>query len=925
MIQNNDKSTIISVENTKNSPSNKTLQTYSEPFGSIPNPTFSLKLSLPQLPLHSSSAPSSVHTPSSSPHPRRKLTSTDTKLSKQFFLQQKLKHYYGTYPTPVSLIQSSPFGKPSKLHTFSSDVSFDHVLVFLFKSHFLHDTSIQVVCEVHPLYRHLFSTIKRLRTIDFRSLAQPNLNYANQSSIPTNRKINFAAALLHFNFHVGSLIRYCGHNYTNAHLSPTLITARLRNIAPQHIVDYVFRALTVGAPSQISGHSSSANFWSFKRYGNHKSILTRPDLVSKSLNKEERNNFTIPLPAWYARFIPHIHVSPEGIIVKEGKKDRIIFDASFHVHHNSQSPNDWTSKYDEPEIFYGTALLRHLTQIWNLRLTYPDDVIYLWDDDVAGAFRLVKYNPEIAAAFSAIVHNTLWIPVGQVFGGNTSAQNFEGLARAREHLSQHFSSPPFLHLLQKHHAIISLIKFQHFQNPTLTKATPCTQHRGVLSPQGKRTPTPHNTFVDDNLIAETLPFIKLAQAASIEGLYQILGYPQTHIRRTVLSDDKYYRESCGPIKTQLGYVINTNTMFVSFTDKRINDMKTSLSQWHHKRRQFKLHDLAVLAGHLEFIASMTPWLRFLTIALKHSILTSLRSNTKSVYEKHTNAEYVADSYALSINFDKLSRKNYAISHLLRQVWHSNKKFPITKSLRKELKLLHHLFHNPNLYKFQSPIAHILPRDHDFSACGDACLEGGGGYSDNLKFWWFVPWPTSITTKTLKHYVKKFKTLSGDFISINLLEYTTIILSFAACIQTIRNNYPLPQPYPTFHIYSYNTAAVAWTRRAVSSTNMGKSLAFILTSLLINNTNIGLSSSHIAGEDNTIADNISRLIPLTSSHKLSRSFFTLKQKYKNLDSCSRFHPSPELLSLLWDALLCKTVPPIPKIKKYGHFIPATKNG
>jgi len=647
--------------------------------------------------------------------------------------------------------------------------------------------------------------------------------------------------------------------------------------------------------------------------------------VSKSLNKEERNNYTIPLPAWYARFIPHIHISPEGIIIKEGKKDRIIFDASFHVHYDSKSPNDWTSKYDEPDIFYGTALVRHLTQIWNLRITYPDDVIYLWDDDVAGAFRLVKYNPEIAAAFSAIVHNILWIPVGQVFGGNTSAQNFEGLARAREHLSQHFSSPHFSYLLQKHHAIISLIKFQHFQNPTLTKATPCTQHKGVIGPQGKRFPTPHNTFVDDNLIAETFPYIKLAQAASIEGLYQVLGFPQTHIRRTVLSDDKYYRESCGPIKTQLGYVINTNSMFVSFTDKRINDMRTSLSQWHHKRRQFKLHDLAVLAGHLEFIASMTPWLRFLTIALKHSILTSLRSNTKVVYAKHTNADYVADSYALSINFDKLSRKNYAISHLLRQVWHSNKKFPITKSLRKELKLLHHLFTNPNLYKFQSPIAHILPRDYDFSACGDACLEGGGGYSDSLKFWWFVPWPPSITSKTLKHYVKKFKTLSGDFISINLLEYTTIILSFAACIQAIRDNHPLPHPYPTFHIRSDNTAAVAWTRRAVSSTHMGKSLAFILTSLLINNTNIGLSSSHIAGEDNKIADDISRLVPITSSHKLSLSFSILKQKYKNLSNCSRFHPSPEMLSLLWDALLCKTVPPIPKIKKYGHFIPATKNG
>ena len=740
------------------------------------------------------------------------------------------------------------------------------------------------------------------------------------------RKLKFAAALLHYNLHVGSVIRFCGQNYTNAHLDPRKIVHKLRNIAPKPIQDYVLRALTVGAPSKISGHSTSENFWSYKRYGNHKSISTRPDLVAKTLNKEEKNNYTIPFPIWIARFVPHLHVSPEGIIIKEGKKDRIIFDASFHIRYDSQAPNDWTSKHDEPSITYGTALIRHLQQIWNLRITYPDDIIYLWDDDVAGAFRLVKYNPEIAQVFSALLHQHLWVPVGQVFGGNTSAQNFEGLAIAREYLSQHFSSPSFQHLVAKHSNILSPIQYTKFTSkPTITPTSACSLHKGVFSPNGDRKNTPHNTFVDDNLIAETAPFIKHAQAASIEGLYNILGLPDTKNRRTVLSNDKYYRESCGPSKIQLGYLINTNTMLVSFTNKRLQDMRTSLSHWHKKRRRFKLHDLAVLSGHLEFIASMTPWLRFITIALKYSLLVTLRANASSTLEKPSNATLVADSHALSLTLDTLKRKNFAISALLRQTWHSHKKFNISKNLRKELKLLNFIFARPKQFKFESPIAHIIPRDFDFTALGDACLDGGGGYSDDLKFWWFIPWPDYISSKTLKHYVKKFKTLSGDFISINLLEYATIIVSFAASIHTINTKHKLPQPYPTVHVKSDNTTAVAWTRRAVSSTTMGKSLAFILTSLLATNPHVGLSSSHVAGDENVIADDISRLSPHLSTHKLTISFSLLKQKYPNLNNCVRFHPSQELLSLLWDALLCKPIPPLPILKNYGHYTPDTTNG
>jgi len=648
-------------------------------------------------------------------------TTDITSFPRAFFLNQKLSLYYGTYPTPIDLTLSK-FGRPSSMHSFTSEATLDHVLVHLLRTQILSHPDTLSLRKVHPLYNHLYQTILRCRHIDFRSLSEINTSYATQTSINKSRSIKFLAALLHYNFDVPTVIRFCGNNYVNAHIDPIALRKQLTGIVPETIINYVCRSLITGAPSQINAHTTSKNFWTYLRYGNHVSITSRPELVEKSLNKEERNNYTLPFPSWTARFIPNLHVSPSGIIVKPGKKDRIIFDASFHVHHASYAPNDWTHSSDEPPIYYGSALVRHLQRIWNLRITYPDDIIYLWDDDVAGAFRLIKYNPHVATAFASIINSRLWIPVGQVFGGNTSAQNFEGIARAREILSEHLSHPSFSFLIQKHRNILDLIKFDTPPDTTtFVKAAPCSVHKGVLDTAGHPTNTPHNMFVDDNHIAATKPYIKLAQAASIEGLFRILGFPNIPLRRTPLSDDKYYREKCSHKKVQLGYVINSSSMTVSFSDDRFTKILSSLSNFHAKRKLYTLREAATLAGHLEFFASMTPWLRFLTIALKKSILIALRNNSARTTNDKTNQQFISDSRLLSHDLDDIRKKNFAISKLLQQTWHSRLKYRVSSSLRKEIKLLQFLFTNRSTYKFSSPIAHLIKKRFRFP-CSWRCLS-----------------------------------------------------------------------------------------------------------------------------------------------------------------------------------------------------------
>ena len=122
---------------------------------------------------------------------------------------------------------------------------------------------------------------------------------------------------------------------------------------------------------------------------------------------------------------------------KKGTNDRLVFGASRPIKFYSVCCNMMTTSSLEPSIEYGDAFQRFLNYIYNQRINHKDEDILIYSDDVSGAFRWSRLNPFIAAVFSFLFYGTLYVPVGQVFGGNTSAQNFEPVAKSRVILSKH--------------------------------------------------------------------------------------------------------------------------------------------------------------------------------------------------------------------------------------------------------------------------------------------------------------------------------------------------------------------------------------------------------------------------------------------------------------------------------------------------------
>jgi hypothetical protein len=92
-----------------------------------------------------------------------------------------------------------------------------------------------------------------------------------------------------------------------------------------------------------------------------------------------------------------------------------------------------TQQDECPPVFYATALQQHLTQIWNLRISHPNEDLLQFTDDLHAAFHRVLYHPDAGVLFASVFMEFLIIPVGTIIGARNSPSFFTLLSEMRAH------------------------------------------------------------------------------------------------------------------------------------------------------------------------------------------------------------------------------------------------------------------------------------------------------------------------------------------------------------------------------------------------------------------------------------------------------------------------------------------------------------
>jgi len=551
----------------------------------------------------------------------------------------------------------------------------------------------------------------------------------------------------------------------------------------------------------------------------------------------------------------------------------------------------------ELECRYGDVLPRLYKRIWNLRISYPNNDLVLHCNDVKSCFRQIKHHPDIVGAFSFIVFQHVWIQIGCTFGSDFSPANWEGIRRTIEQLATSLFDDDTLR--EKHRQYLDKLQWDVSLDSRKKKhfvpASSDSKNRGVLDDNGNPARTPHDMFVDDDVYIEVYirERVERAIAASIEAMFITLGRSDLTRLQDPISWDKLVEMVISHFNKVLGVEIDTRRMVVGPPPEFVARTLVQLGAFHEGRKAFTVQEMSTLVGHLGHIATTSRWLTHLLSHLYTSIASALQLNR---------AHEISSSKAFreavkSVTQEECITPNERTFHeglIHRMLYKSKKTHYLNSTAKEELRLIK-LILSSNDISLRTPIAHLVPRDPSGQSCGDSSLDAAGGFSLECRFWWYLEWSHEIRRRTLRF---RRNNRTGELISINVLEYASVIINFAAMTLYFQQLGDPSNPYPLALIFADNVSAEIWAMKGCKHSFLGRALGRLLCALLINNP-LGLCTARIGTHENEIADKISRL----KSETDSLSFFCdLVQSHPQLRGCRRFHPSKELLSGITEALL-----------------------
>ncbi len=428
---------------------------------------------------------------------------------------------------------------------------------------------------------------------------------------------------------------------------------------------------------------------------------------------------------------------------------------------------------------------------------------------------------------------------------------------------------------------------------------------------------PARIYVNDALVLALSKCHKMqVLAALIEAIFIIMGKPDTTVQQRPLAMDKWLELIVTPKQRMLGLIINTNTFTVGIPPDYVKEVLNLINTtWHLHHHCFTIGEAQRLTGKLGHLAEGAQWVFHLLTHLYASIAYGLAENKRLL----VNSSPKFRSICLSLktgNFpclvkDQVKHIKHAIQRAARQVHHAKFEFNINKTMHQEIDFFHKKLLPKSNIKWETPIAHIIPRMPMFTFFGDSCLEGAGGYSTLLGYWWHIPFPDEVKQRTPLH---KKDNKDGRLISINVLEFVTVIINYYASLHVVTTTSASNDPYPVLLNVTDNASALSWTTGACRKSRNGRLIAHFFCSLMIGSL-LGINSKWISTKDNKIADDIlciKKQSALDSPPLFNCS--TLTQRYPELTHCRSFQIQPELILLIWEIVLTKKWPCHDKIKK-----------
>jgi hypothetical protein len=112
------------------------------------------------------------------------------------------------------------------------------------------------------------------------------------------------AGMIYYSLHPGMLIRFIKGEYIGENRNVPQVLNDVLPYIDAVDAEHIERILSMGCPSIIDFEESSEMKATIIEKGNQATFKMYPDIVKKTMNKEDRNSHLLPVKLWVLHFLP---------------------------------------------------------------------------------------------------------------------------------------------------------------------------------------------------------------------------------------------------------------------------------------------------------------------------------------------------------------------------------------------------------------------------------------------------------------------------------------------------------------------------------------------------------------------------------------------------------------------------------------------
>jgi hypothetical protein len=151
--------------------------------------------------------------------------------------------------------------------------------------------------------------------VDFTPLQDPHLGYKQQDHISPYRVEMASATMIHFGLDPGKFVRFLLGEYTGQYRDVCCTLDTIQDHVTSDNYGHIKQILLNGCPAQLTFKEPLSNKLEFISCGNLKSFVENPQLVQKTINKEDRYSHLVPMDMLLCKLSPYLRHTTQSIVI----------------------------------------------------------------------------------------------------------------------------------------------------------------------------------------------------------------------------------------------------------------------------------------------------------------------------------------------------------------------------------------------------------------------------------------------------------------------------------------------------------------------------------------------------------------------------------------------------------------------------------